>query len=162
MPTVYFDRNYTKRVSQFCEEKSDKTQRPIFSTNLEFMIFTALIGRYFNDSDATQNISIDKSNKEIPDRIFKNSDKDGIAYLLALDSEKNGEILRGEDDNKLWKYIENYAFLGCQEIEKWLTNPNRVNIDREDIILEQMKKISQEVLAGEIDLDKEEDIEFMI
>jgi hypothetical protein len=121
------------------------------------MIFAAMIGRKFNES--TEDVKVEKGNKEIPDRIFKNMDKDSIVYLLALDAEKNGEILRGDDDNKLWKYIENYAYLGCQEIEKWIAE--RVGHDLEDILLEQIKQIALTIEENNLDVN-DPDIAFRL
>jgi dnd system-associated protein 4 len=157
MPTVYFDKVFTARVTELCEIKNEITKKSIFDTNLDFMIFAAMIGRKFNES--TEDVKVEKGNKEIPDRIFKNMDKDSIVYLLALDAEKNGEILRGDDDNKLWKYIENYAYLGCQEIEKWIAE--RVGHDLEDILLEQIKQIALTIEENNLDVN-DPDIAFRL
>ena len=47
-------------------------------------------------------------------------DKQNIAYLLALDGTKSGEIMRAGNENEIWKYLESYAYLGCEEINKWI------------------------------------------
>ena len=120
MATVFFDKQHTKLVNLFCEEKDPITLRPIFSTNLNFMVFAATVGRSISDS--CKGISIDRGPKEIKDSTFKSIGKDSIVYLLALDGERDGEILRNGNENEVYKYIENYAFIGCQEIEKWLAD----------------------------------------
>tara|TARA_B100000795_G_C22755434_1_gene421281 strand:- start:18 stop:449 length:432 start_codon:yes stop_codon:yes gene_type:complete len=114
MATVYFDKAHTKIVDLFGDSDSGKTKK-IFSSNYEFMIFAAMIGRSLHTS--CENVKIN-GGKEIKDSYF--GDKEDVAYLLALDGAKNGEIMRSGNENEIWKYLENYAYLGCEEINKWI------------------------------------------
>ena len=154
MATVYFDKEHSSRVTNFCEDKNKTTKKSIFRTNMDFMIFAAMVGR--STKDSCKDIKISKSNKEIPDRIFTNGDKDGVPYLLALEGEKNGEILRDGSENELYKYIENYAFLGCQEIENWIAE--RPLDDLHDIVLDKIKKAAEPLAAAEAEEKSEIDL----
>jgi hypothetical protein len=114
MATVYFDKEHSKIVEMFGDKDNGATKK-IFSSNYEFMIFAAMIGRSLHDS--CENVKID-GGMMIKDVTF--GDKEDIAYLLALDGAKNGEIMRSGNENEIWKYLESYAYLGCNEIHKWI------------------------------------------
>ena len=49
-------------------------------------------------------------------------------------------ILREENEKEMWAFLQNYAFLGLQQIEIWFSDPSNANIDPKDIILEKMKE----------------------
>jgi hypothetical protein len=115
MAIVYFDKEHAKIVDMFGDSENDSSKR-IFSSNYEFMIFAAMIGRSVHDS--CDNVQINKSSKMIKEGTF--GDKQDIAYLLALDGAKSGEIMRSGNENEIWKYLESYAYLGCEEIRKWI------------------------------------------
>ena len=42
----------------------------------------------------------------------------------------------------MWEYIQNFAFLGLQQIEKWMNASGNLNIDPKNIILDKMKEIA--------------------
>jgi dnd system-associated protein 4 len=134
MATVFFGKQFTNRVHQLCEAKDKNTGKSIFQTNLDFMIFAAMVGRNVNSSCA--GVKIEKSSKGIKDSTFSAGHKDGYAFLLALEGANNGNILRDGNENELYKYIESYAFLGCQEIEKWISD--RPNDELHEIILDKI------------------------
>ena len=116
------------------------------------MIFAAMVGRHRNDTCENVDFSSSRVN-EIADRVFENNNLDGIVYLLALDAERDGEILREGNENELWKYLEKYAMLGMQEIDKWLSKDPLAKAH--DLILQQMKiearKLTQEVIVEPVD-----------
>ena len=115
MATVYFDKEHVKIVDLF-GDGGNASAKKIFSSNYEFMIFAAMIGRSIYDS--CDKVKINKSNHAIKEETFR--DKQDIAYLLALDGSKSGEIMRSGNENEIWKYLESYAYLGCNEIHKWI------------------------------------------
>lgn len=135
MATVFFDKRYAERVRQLVFEKDERTGKPVFENLFSLMIFAAMVGRHHKDS--CNNVEIQSRINEIPDRIFMSNNLDGIAYLLALDAERNGEILREGNENKLWKYLENFAILGMQEIDLWLKE--KPLLKPQDVILHFMK-----------------------
>ena len=96
MATVYFDKKHTKIVDMFGDSGTDSSKK-IFSSNVEFMIFAAMIGRSIYDS--CDKVKINKSNHAIKEETFR--DKQDIAYLLALDGTKNGEIMRSGNENEI-------------------------------------------------------------
>ena len=58
------------------------------------------------------------------------------------DHQNDGNILREENEREMWDYLQNYAFLGLQQIEIWLNDPGNASIEPKDIILDEMKKIA--------------------
>jgi len=129
MATVFFDEEHNRLVEKFSGSGSE---RRIFSSNYEFMVFAAMVGRHTHGS--CEDVQINKGAMQIKDQTF--GDKDGIAYLLALDGKKHGEIMRAGNENEVWKYIERYAYLGCEEIKKWeIESPID---DLHDVVLEKI------------------------
>jgi len=116
MASVCFDKDHVQIVDMFGDGANDSTKK-IFNYNYEFMIFAAMVGRSKHDS--CENVQINRSSKVIKDITFGEEQKN-IVYLLALDGAKNGEIMRSGNENEIWKYLENYAYLGCEEIKKWI------------------------------------------
>jgi hypothetical protein len=147
MATLYFDENFVSHVSDFCREKHEITKKVTFVKNYDFMIFAALVGRHYHDSCA--DVEVKHSQNEIPDRIFYDNSKEGIAYLLALDAEKSGDILKEETDNECWKYLEKYAYLGCEKISTWIADRQDVNMDINDVILNKIMEIAAENIGQE-------------
>ncbi|HIF36977.1 MAG TPA: hypothetical protein EYQ70_00940 [Marine Group III euryarchaeote] len=152
MANVYFDGYYSNRIKQLAVERDERTGKSIFSNNYSLMIFAAMVGRHHNDTCENVDFSSSRVN-EIADRVFENNNLDGIVYLLALDAERDGEILREGNENELWKYLEKYAMLGMQEIDKWLSKDPLAKAH--DLILQQMKiearKLTQEVIVEPVD-----------
>ena len=116
-------------------ERDEDTGNTIFPNLFSLMIFAAMVGRHYKDS--CSNVKVESRINEIPDRIFIGNNLDGIVYLLALDSTKDGEILREGNENELWKYLENFAMLGMQEIDLWLKE--KPYLKAHDVILFFMK-----------------------
>lgn len=135
MASVHFDKIYSERVQQLASEKDERTGKPIFSSFFSLMTFAAMVGRHYKDS--CSNIKVENKVNEIPDRIFIANNLDGIAYLLALEATRNGEILRDGNETELWKYLENFAMLGMQEIDLWLKE--KPLLKPQDVILHFMK-----------------------
>ena len=133
MASVYFDEKHSKLVEVFCSKGENKSGRKIFSHNTEFMVFAAMVGRKRYDSCDDVEIKRDKSH-EIKESYF--GDKDGIAFTLALEGSKDGEIMRKGNENEIWKYLEKYAYLGCNEIQKWIVDSPMD--DPYDVVLEKI------------------------
>lgn len=115
MAQVCFDKDHVKLVDLFTTNENSSSKK-IFNYNFDFMIFAAMVGRSLHDS--CENVKINTSHMKIKEETFR--DKQDIAYLLALDGTKSGEIMRSGNENEIWKYLENYAYLGCEEINKWI------------------------------------------
>jgi dnd system-associated protein 4 len=147
MANVYFDGSFSERVRQLVVEKDEDTGNTVFPNLFSLMIFAAMVGRHYKDS--CSNVKVESRINEIADRIFIGNNLDGIVYLLALDSTKDGEILREGNENELWKFLENFAMLGMQEIDLWLKE--EPYLKAHDVLLHFMK-----IEAGKaVDEDKE-------
>lgn len=120
------------------------------------MVFAAMIGRHFHDS--CRDVNVDRSNKEIKDGTFNSTGQDGYAFLLALDAEKDGEVFRSGRENELYKYIESYAFLGCQEIEKWMAD-NQWQDHPYEVILSKMMEAAESLIEQQSENSKVIDID---
>jgi len=135
MANVYFDGRFVERVRQLTVERDEETGNSVFPNLFSLMIFAAMVGRHYKDS--CNNVKVESRINEIADRVFIGNNLDGIAYLLALDATKDGEILREGNENELWKYLENFALLGMQEIDLWLQEEPYMKAH--DVILHNMK-----------------------
>jgi len=143
MATVCFDKEHSQLVDMFTKASAD-SEKQIFSSNYEFMIFAAMVGRYTHSS--CDNVQINRGSMQIKDHTFK--DKQSIAYLLALESVKDGKIMKSGNENEIWKYIERYAYLGCEEIKKWIINSPIE--DLHDVVLEKIMEAAIPLAENEV------------
>ena len=161
MATVYFDKQFAPLVDIFCKSKNETTKKQIFDKNYDFMIFAALIGQHYYDS--CKDVNVEHGPNEIPDRIFYSNSKENVTYLLALHSEKSGDILKDKNDRDCWNYLERYASLGCEEIAKWISEKQDINMDINDVILNKIKEVAAENTENDSNSDEEseeDDIDF--
>ena len=134
------DNQFSDVIRQLYEEKDSVTGISIFTTLADLMVFAAMVGR--DKFDDCVDVKARSSGREISSDVIVNQGRDGVAYLLALDHQNDGNILREENEREMWDYLQNYAFLGLQQIEIWLNDPGNTSIDPKDIILDEMKKIA--------------------
>tara|TARA_B110000008_G_C16837388_1_gene511160 strand:- start:171 stop:623 length:453 start_codon:yes stop_codon:yes gene_type:complete len=142
MPRValHFDEQFNETIGKLYDEKDSETGDRLFPTLVDLMVFCAMVGRdSFDDCDG---VKVNSKGREISSEVFQSQNKAGIAYLLALDHKQDGNILREESDKEMWEYIQNFAFLGLQQIEKWMNASGNLNIDPKNIILDKMKEIA--------------------
>jgi dnd system-associated protein 4 len=142
MPRValHFDEQFNETIGKLFDEKDSETGDRLFPTLVDLMVFCAMVGRdSFDDCDG---VRVNSKGREISSEVFQSQNKAGIAYLLALDHKQDGNILREESDKEMWEYIQNFAFLGLQQIEKWMNASGNLNIDPKNIILDKMKEIA--------------------
>ena len=142
MATVFFDKEHSQLVEKFTKISID-SEKQIFSSNYEFMIFAAMVGRYTHDS--CDDVQIKRGLMQIKDHTFKS--KQSIAYLLALESVKDGQIMKAGNENEIWKYIERYAYLGCEEIKKWIIDSPIE--DLHDVVLEKVMEAAIPLASNE-------------
>ena len=137
MPNVHFDESYSSLIDRLAiKEKDTDSGQPIYKNYYNLIIFLAMVGRHHHvncDHGKIQGRKI----HEVPDRLFETNNLDGYAYLLALDSTKDGEILRGNNDNEMWSYLEKYANLGMQIVDSWFSKEPHLNTV--DILISQIK-----------------------
>jgi dnd system-associated protein 4 len=134
------DNQFSDVIRQLFEEKDSVTGVSIFPTLADLMVFAAMVGR--DKFDDCSDVKVGASGREISSDVIQNQGKDGVAYLLALDHNNDGNILREENEKEMWDYLQNYAFLGLQQIEIWLNDPGNASIEPKDIILAEMKQIA--------------------
>jgi len=104
-------------VDRLTDPKFTETGEPVFKTIMELLIFAAGIG--FSSKRRTP---VSSSGKAVPYRIFKNNEKDGYLYLLALAETKNSECLGPDDNDMVAQIFEEYAAGGLEEITDWLND----------------------------------------
>jgi dnd system-associated protein 4 len=134
------DNQFSDVIRQLFEEKDSVTGDSIFPTLADLMVFSAMVGR--DKFDDCSDVKVSATGREISSDVIQNLGKDGVAYLLALDHNNDGNILREENEREMWDYLQNYAFLGLQQIEIWINDPGNASIEPKDIILAEMKKIA--------------------
>ena len=134
------DNQFSDVIRQLFEEKDSVTGVSIFPTLADLMVFAAMVGR--DKFDDCSDVKVGASGREISSDVIQNQGKDGVAYLLALDHNNDGNILREENDKEMWDYMENYSSLGLEQIHAWLEGKGNLNIDVKDILLEKMKEVA--------------------
>lgn len=90
--------------------------KSVFPTIRELMCFAAVLG-FENDRksklpDATYDV--DSRNVE------KSQQTQDLIYLVALASEKDAEILRDDNEERMYQIFEEYAQGGFEILEQWM------------------------------------------
>ena len=139
---VNFDSSFEETIKRLQDDKDRETGVAIFETLADLMVFCAMVGRNkFNDCNG---VKFKSKVHPIWTDIIERRRKEGVAYLLALDAQEDhsssGNILRPENEEEMWDYLQNFAFLGLQEIEKWFAE--RPHVEPKDVILDKMKEVA--------------------
>ncbi len=129
--------------------RSEATGEPTFGNNAQVAVFAAMVG-FFKNEGPYEKKQFDRTGREIPQSALDNTDKEGLAYLLAIHS-TNGdvEIFRDSNDREIWEIFENYAAGGLEEIEHWLAD-NPSDLDAYTTLLNEMKLVASELKDEEI------------
>lgn len=153
MPSLYFDKRYTDVVSALYDDKDEVTGKGVFDSLWQLMIFLAMVGRQKKKIFTNmQRLEPKNRVREIKESIFEQVNKDGIAYLLAIDQDQNGEILREGNEDKIWQYLEISAAVGIKEVKSWLAENHQLH--PRDVILTKIKEMAQRNLSGEVETFK--------
>ena len=137
---LHLDEQFSDTINKLFDEKDKVTGERLFPTLVDLMVFAAMVGR--DTFDDCKGVKVSAKGREISSDVVQNQNRDGIAYLLALDGNKDRNILREENDKEMWDYLQNYAFLGLQQIETWLNGSGNLNLDPKDVLIEKMKEIA--------------------
>jgi dnd system-associated protein 4 len=140
MATVYVSKAHKDLAERLAGVSTKMAGKPIFQTYMHLMVFAAMVG-YSNKRSE----SLESRNRgaEVYDRVFDNHRMDGVAFLMALDQEQDGEILRDSRDNECWRIIESYAEAGFQIIQQWLLDQPS-DVDGVETILARMAQNASE------------------
>ena len=142
---LHFDESFRQRIEELYDTKDSETGNAIFPTLASLMAFCAMVGRHrFSTSDGVKYTS---KIREVGSDTMHGLRFDEVAFLLALDAKTelgkertDGNILSEENEKEMWKYFEDYVFLGFEEIENWLSK--RPNENAKDVILDRMKELA--------------------
>jgi dnd system-associated protein 4 len=103
-------------VRKLAIEEHPVTKKSIFSTIRELMCFAAILGFENNRRN-----KLHDSTNETDGRIFLNSQQSlDLIYLIALAAEKDAEILREENEEKMFQTFEEYAQGGFEILDQWM------------------------------------------
>lgn len=121
MPTVWIPAEHSELVERLAKRSSRVAGKPIFQTYMHLMVFAAMVG---HSLQRKRELPSSGRGPEIYDSAFLNNNLDGVAFLVALQDHKDGEILRETKDQECWRVIEQYAAAGLDEVATWfLENP---------------------------------------
>lgn len=134
MTTVYLPAEHKDLSDRLARRDTEKGGKPVFQTYMQIMLFSAMVG--YSKSEAR---SVKNRGPEIDEGIFVKQDYDGVAYLLALHTERNGDILRESRDHETWRIIQDYAAAGLDEIDSWVKE-SPSDVDSVNTILSKMKE----------------------
>jgi len=147
MASVYLPLKY-KAVTDSLVQKRELTDTAIFGNNMLLMSFTAMVGHAY--SDEGHELGDFERGTEVPVDVFENNKREGLAYLLALHEERDGEILREGNEGDCWEIIQKYAHIGIQVIEQWRQD-RPTDLDGVDTLLFHMKTEAHKLIAEEED-----------
>ena len=92
------------------------TKKSLFPTIRDVICFAGILGF---EHDPRKPLS--SNTNEVDARIWSNSQQAlDLVYLIALASEKDGEILREENEDKMVQIFEEYAQGGLEIVESWM------------------------------------------
>lgn len=114
-------------VRMLAEAQHPEAGRSIFPTMRELMVFAAVLGF---EHDRKQ--PLESQTNEIDGRNFSNSEQAiDLMYLIALAGDRNVDILREENEDKMIEIFEQYAQGGFEIITGWLREkPEDINGDQ--------------------------------
>lgn len=120
MAGVWRDPKHTALLESLCERKAANTNRPVFKTFIDLIVFSAMIG--FSRGRLSP---LSERVNEIPQRVFHNQGVDGLIYLIAVMHANSGEMFREKNESDAWQIFEQYANGGLEIISEILAeNPN--------------------------------------
>ena len=122
MATIYFPEEYRDLVDGLYG-----AGRP-FRTMWEVAVFAASIAA---DEDLCELLPTSaRGRQEISDQIFKQNDREGLVYLLALKNRGNSSVFDDDQDDLVWRIFEGYVNSGVQILHSWrLQNPTDIEGD---------------------------------
>jgi len=138
---VYRNAKYTSLVETLCQKENDATNKPIFSTNRELMIFAAMVG--FTEKKKEK---LDKGeNIQIFMRVYETCGQDGYIYLLGLIETQDPSILKDAGLRSVIALFEEYCNGGLSVIQSWM-DENKHDIGGSETLLvkihQQLEKIT--------------------
>lgn len=139
-------------VKKLAVEENPVTKKSIFPTIRELMCFAAVLG-FENDRRS----KLEDSTNDTEGRIFLNSQQSlDLIYLIALAAEKDPEILREENEEKMFQTFEEYAQGGFEILEQWMKEKPEDHFGNEAILAAFSKynllerEVDPEIAVGEI------------
>jgi dnd system-associated protein 4 len=136
MAIIHIPKELSDVADRLGRKNIPKTGKSVFPTLMQLMVFSALLAK----KEGLNRVEVKGKDKgpEIDSEIFARNELDGVAYLLALQETKNGEILRDNKETECWKIMEEYAASGLDYLNTMLIN-NAGDIEGVDTILNYLK-----------------------
>lgn len=134
MATVYISNESKDLADRLARSRGD--EKAIFSTYMHLFVFAAMVGY---ELERSKELDSGRRGPAIYDDTFARNNLDGVAFLLALQEERSGDILRDKMDSNCWRYIESYANAGFEVIDKWLLD-NAGDTSGVETLLNRMKE----------------------
>ena len=153
MTTIYVPAEYKELVDRLARSETEKGGKRIFPTYMHVLVFAAMVGHAKGELRRIEN-----RGPEVYDHIFVDNGFDGLAYLLALHHERDGDILRDANESQCWNIVQEYAAAGLDEIDDWLKN-SPSDADGVRTILSRMKEKATDLVASD-DSQLTPDIDF--
>jgi len=150
MADISRNEKYEPLVKNLTTRKHPETNKVIFPTIMDLLIFSAMVGFRYSKLEP-----IAPGALPIPIRIFENNRNDIFIYILALVSSKQMDLLRVKNEEKMYSTFEQYANGGLSLIQEWMeespsdTAGDRVLIKKIREELESIQKRKSSVIKPE-------------
>ena len=117
MATIYISNAHRDVAERLARKPTSIARKPIFPTYMHLITFAAMVGY-----SGKEKIPVEARDRgpEIYQEVFERNGLDGLVYLLALDDERDGSVLKEKRENECWRFIESYAEAGFAIIQQWL------------------------------------------
>lgn len=119
----------------------------------EVAVFAACVAADENSWEALPSSA--RGRQEISDQIFKQNERAGLVYLLALKHRGDSSIFNDDQEDLIWRIFEGYVNSGIQILHSWrLQNPT--DLRGQDTILEKITLRAKQL--GAVDVGPEIEI----
>src|SRR5215212_5293849 len=130
MRAIKRSEKFEELVKKLAVEEHPVTKKSIFPTIRELVCFAAVLGFENNRRG-----KLEDATNDVEGRIFLNSQQSlDLIYLIALAAEKDGEILREENEEKMFQAFEEYAQGGFEILEQWMKEKPEDHFGNEAIL----------------------------
>jgi dnd system-associated protein 4 len=107
---------YEGLFQRFTEKAHPISNRPIFTTQRDFLCFLAVLGFH-----AGERLPLTGKTIELDGRVFEtNEQARDLVYLIALAGSKDAGILQPDREDELVQVFEEFVAAGFKVLNKWM------------------------------------------
>jgi dnd system-associated protein 4 len=107
---------YESIFKRFTDTPHPDSERPIFTTQRDFLCFLAMLGFHVGERSP-----LPRETLELDGRVFDTHEGSrDIVYLVALAGSRDASVLHPEREDEMITVFEEYAVTGLKRLNEWL------------------------------------------